>query len=63
MMTITPAPSLKRVTPLMSSTSAVMTVPVALMARPSRQPFSRRRNQRDTIPACDMVNAVKTPTA
>ena len=63
MMTMTPAPSLNRVTPLISRTSAVMTVPVALITSPSRHPFSRSRNQRDTMPACDIVNAVNTPTA
>jgi hypothetical protein len=59
----TQAPSRNFVTPAVMNTIAERNPPVALKARLRRQWASRSRHQCMTIPACDSVNARKTPTA
>ena len=44
-----------------TKTTQVMHMPTALSGSPCFHPGSRRRSQRITIPAWDMVNAMKTP--
>ena len=57
------APLVNLDTRTMTMTTAVATAPVALIARPTLQWGSRSRQWCTTIPACDRVNPVKTPTA
>lgn len=50
-------------TAVTTNTTQVMHIPIRLSGSPCFQPGSRRRSQRTTIPACDMVKATKTPMA
>ena len=45
-----------------ATTTAVVAVPRPLIARPARQPSSRRVHQRTSIPPCDSVKAMNTPS-
>ncbi len=57
------APLVNLDTTTITITIAVATAPVALIARPTFQCGSRSRQWCTTIPACDRVNPVNTPTA
>ena len=57
------APCANFVTAITTVTTAVVTAPSPLIARPWRQPGSRRRRWRLAMPACDSVNDVNTPIA
>ena len=52
----------KLLLPTTSATTAVVSAPSPLIARPARQPGSRRRHQRTSMPACDRVKAMNTPS-
>ena len=55
------APRRNFVTATTSVTTAVTTAPMALMLAENCQPDVRSRSQWRTRPACDRVNAMKTP--
>ena len=52
----------KLLVPTTSATTAVMSAPSPLIARPRRQPGSRRRHQRTSMPAWERVKAMNTPS-
>jgi hypothetical protein len=56
------APPRNLVTATMTSTTPVATAPIPLMMALRRQPGSFVRSHRRTMPDCDNVNAVNTPT-
>ena len=57
------APSVNFDPSTMSVTMPVATAPVPLMARLTRHRGSRNRQWCTTMPLCDSVNPVNTPTA
>ena len=57
------APRVKLLIPKTVATTPVAIAPARLIARPGRQPGSRRRHQRTTMPACERVKAANTPNA
>ena len=56
------APSANLVTVSVSSTMAVTTAPTPFTHMRHRHPVSFRRSQRQTIPLCENVKEMKTPT-
>ena len=56
------APCVNFVTVTITSTTPVALAPIALMIMLRCHPGPRSRRQRLTIPLCESVNAVKTPT-
>ena len=57
------APWVNLVTPMISVTMPVITAPTPLMTAERRHPRSRSRRQCTTMPACERVKLVNTPTA
>jgi len=57
------APWVNFVAAMTSVTMPVVTAPTPLMTSRWRQPGSRRYHHRRTIPDCDSVKEMKTPTA
>ena len=57
------APWVNFVAPMTTVTMPVATAPVPLMIARCRQPGRRSRIQWRTMPDCDSVNEMKTPTA
>ena len=64
-MTTIQAPDRNLVKEITSATSSVVSAPSPLIAKLRHQPFFtlRRRHQWRTIPPCERVNDMKTPTA
>ena len=56
------APWVNLVMATITSTTPVTTAPTPLMTMLRRHPWPRSLRHRRTIPACDSVNAVNTPT-
>ncbi len=57
------APWVNLVTAMTTATTPVATAPTPLMTSRRRQPARARVHQCRTMPACDRVNEMKTPTA
>ena len=57
------APSRNLVIVSVSRTTKVTSAPTPLTHTRQRQPFSRSRSQRRTMPPCESVNEMKTPIA
>ena len=56
------APSSNLPMPTTIATTPVAKAPSALIAALTSQPRDRRRSQRRTMPVCDSVKAMNTPT-